>query len=408
MKKLITFIIILLIAFLAVFIFWKTTDKKEEEQNLTIENYSVSHDTKFGGIYINLSIDDFNKIGFKYGDSVDIKFSNGYELKDIPYYNGYYVEIGELEMVGYPGYPYIKVCRNYGDDLWTEGNINENITATVSLNKAKKYLDIQEASDIKYTDTQGDIPDVVFANFRSVNVGKMKENILYRSASPIDNSHNRAAVTDKLMKEAKINYEVDLSDSNEELIEHMAKTDFNSPYFKTLYDKKNVIALNMNMQIKDNPKLQGTSLIKNEISSSLSVKLQMKELTFGEKLVQGLKAMSEHDGPYLIHCVEGKDRTGYVVMVLSALSGATYQEMVDDYMITYDNYYGINLKTDKSKYDTIKNRNIDMFLRYISGNDDNLDVDLSKINYEEAITNYLLKIGMKQEDINTLKAKLTK
>ena len=164
----------------------------------------------------------------------------------------------------------------------------------------------------------------------------------------------------------------------------------------------------MNMQIKDNPKLQGTSLIKNEISSSLSVKLQMKELTFGEKLVQGLKAMSEHDGPYLIHCVEGKDRTGYVVMVLSALSGATYQEMVDDYMITYDNYYGINLKTDKSKYDTIKNRNIDMFLRYISGNDDNLDVDLSKINYEEAITNYLLKIGMKQEDINTLKAKLTK
>ena len=407
MKKLITFIIIISIAFLAVFIFWKTTDKKEE-QNITIENYNVSHDTKFGGIYINISIDDFNKIGFKYGDSVDIKFSNGYELKDIPYYNGYYVEIGELEMVGYPGYPYIKVCRNYGDDLWTEGNINENITATVSLNKAKKYLDIQEASDIKYTDTQGDIPDIVFANFRSVNVGKMKENILYRSASPIDNSHNRAAVTDKLMKEAKVNYEVDLSDSDEELIEHMAKSDFNSPYFKTLYDKKNVIALNMNMQIKDNPKLQGTSLIKNEISSNLMVKLQMKELTFGEKLVQGLKAMSEHDGPYLIHCVEGKDRTGYVVMVLSALSGATYQEMVDDYMITYDNYYGINLNTDKSKYDTIKNRNIDMFLRYISDNDGNLNVDLTNINYEEAITKYLLKIGMKQEDINKLKTKLTK
>ncbi len=407
MKKLITFIIILLIAFLVVFIFWKTTDKKEE-QNITIENYNVSHDTKFGGIYINISIDDFNKIGFKYGDSVDIKFSNGYELKDIPYYNGYYVEIGELEMVGYPGYPYIKVCRNYGDDLWTEGNINENITATVSLNKAKKYLDIQEASDIKYTDTQGDIPDIVFANFRSVNVGKMKENILYRSASPIDNSHNRAAVTDKLMEEAKVNYEVDLSDSDEELIEHMAKSDFNSPYFKTLYDKKNVIALNMNMQIKDNPKLQGTSLIKNEISSNLMVKLQMKELTFGEKLVQGLKAMSEHDGPYLIHCVEGKDRTGYVVMVLSALSGATYQEMVDDYMITYDNYYGINLNTDKSKYDTIKNRNIDMFLRYISDNDGNLNVDLTNINYEEAITKYLLKIGMKQEDINKLKTKLTK
>ena len=407
MKKLITFIIFVLIAFITIFCFWKS-NKKEEDKKIILENYNVSQDTKFGGIYINISIEDFNKLGFKYGDSVNVKFSNGYELKDIPYYNGYYVEIGELQMVGYPGYPYIKVCRNYGDDLWVEGNIDDKVTATVTLNEAKKYLDIQESSDIKYTDTQGSIPDYIFANFRSVKVGKMKENILYRSASPIDNSHNRAAVTDKLMKEAKVNYEVDLSDSDEELIEHMNKDDFNSPYFKTLYDKKNVIALNMNMQIKDNPTLQGAKILRNEISSNLSVKLQMKELTFGEKLVNGLKAMSEHDGPYLVHCVEGKDRTGYVIMVLSALSGATYQEMVDDYMITYDNYYNINKQNESSKYNTIKKRNIDMFLRYISDNEDNLDVDLTTINYEEAITKYLTRIGMQEKDINTLKTKLTK
>jgi protein tyrosine/serine phosphatase len=236
----------------------------------------------------------------------------------------------------------------------------------------------------------------------------MKDNILYRSASPIDNSHNRAAVTDKLMKAAGVNYEVDLSDSDEELIEHMSKDDFNSPYFKTLYDKKNVIALDMNMQIKDNPTLQGSGMIKNEVSSTLLVKAQMKELTFGEKLVKGLKAMAEHDGPYLVHCVEGKDRTGYIVMVLSALSGASYQEMIDDYMITYDNYYGINKESDQTKYNTIKKRNIDMFLRYISDNEDNLDVDLTTINYEEAITKYLTRIGMQEKDINTLKTKLTK
>ena len=406
MKKLITFIIFVLIAFITIFCFWKS-NKKEEDKKIILENYNVSQDTKFGGIYINISIDDFNKLGFKYGDSVNVKFSNGYELKDIPYYNGYYVEIGELQMVGYPGYPYIKVCRNYGDDLWVEGNIDDKVTATVTLNEAKKYLDIQESSDIKYTDTQGSIPDYIFANFRSVKVGKMKENILYRSASPIDNSHNRAAVTDKLMKEAKVNYEVDLSDSDEELIEHMNKDDFNSPYFKTLYDKGNVIALNMNMQIKDNPTLQGSKILRNEISSNLSVKLQMKELTFGEKLVKGLVAMANNDGPYLVHCVEGKDRTGYVIMVLSALSGATYEEMVDDYMITYDNYYNINKQNESSKYNTIKKRNIDMFLRYISDNEDNLDVDLTNINYEEAITKYLTRLGMQETDINTLKIKLT-
>ena len=77
MKKLITFIIVILIAFIGVFIFYKKTNNEEDNKNLVLENYSVSHDTKFGGIYINISIDDFNKIGFKYGDSVDLKFSNG-------------------------------------------------------------------------------------------------------------------------------------------------------------------------------------------------------------------------------------------------------------------------------------------------------------------------------------------
>ena len=406
MKKLIIFICVILITFLCVLFFWKST--KKDNNKIVLENQTVSHDTKFGGIYINISIDDFNKLGFKYGDSIDVHFSNNYELKDIPYYNGYYVDIGELEMVGYPGYPYIKVCRNYGDDLWIEGNIDENVTATVTLNTKEKYLDIQEASDIKYTDTQGNIPDKIFANFRNVKVGKMKENILYRSASPIDNAHNRAAVTDKLIKEVGINYDVDLSDSNEELIEHMNKEDFNSPYFKSLYDKNNYIALDMNMQIKDNPTLQGTQLVKNEISSSLLVASQMKELSFGEKLVKGLNEMSKHDGPYNVHCVEGKDRTGYVIMVLSALSGATYQEMVDDYMITYDNYYGINKESDLSKYNTIKKRNIDMFLRYVSGNDENLDADLTSIDYEGAITKYLIRIGMQESNINLLKTKLTK
>ena len=35
-----------------------------------------------------MTIDDFNNYGFKFGDSVDVKFSNGYELLDLPYYNG--------------------------------------------------------------------------------------------------------------------------------------------------------------------------------------------------------------------------------------------------------------------------------------------------------------------------------
>jgi len=47
-----------------------------------------------------------------------------------------------------------------------------------------------------------------------------------------------------------------------------------------------------------------------------------------------------NDGPYLIHCTEGKDRAGFVSAVLEALMGADLQEIVADYMKSYENYYG--------------------------------------------------------------------
>ena len=308
-----------------------------------IENYSIIHDPKFGGVYITSGINDFNNLGFQYGDSVDVKFSNGYELKDIPYYNGYYVEMDEPLLIAYPGYEYIKVGINYGADLWFTADLTEEDTASIYLNRREKYLDIQNARNIQYSDVQGSTPDVVFANFRNVKVGKIKEGILYRSASPVDNSHNRAPIVDKLISAAGVNYIINLSDNETELAAHINQSDFNSPYFLSLYNREQVLPLDMDAQFKST--------------------------NFEQKLVQGLTAMAENPGPYLIHCVEGKDRTGYVLMVIEALLGASYEEIVDDYMDTYDNYYDINIESDKERYDTIKETNIDVMLHHIIGDD---------------------------------------
>ena len=368
-------LLIALIAISCLLLFFKL-DTEPYESTVTIKDYAVLHDEKFGGIYVDISIDDFNKQGFSFGDSLNVKLSNGYEMNDIPYYNGYYVDIGEMQVVGYPGYSYVNVCVNNGEDLWLKYNVDENIKITVSLNKKAKYLDIQEARDIHYTDTQGNIPDIVFANFRSVYGGKLKNNILYRSASPVDNSHNRAPVADRLIKDAKINYIVNLSDDAEELISHIKKDNFNSPYFLSLYKSNKVIPLSMSMQFKSEE--------------------------FSKKLVQGLTAMSEHDGPYLVHCVEGKDRTGFVIMILSGLMGATYDELVEDYMITYNNYYDINKDTDIKRYNVIKEKLFDVMLKYVVQND-----DLKNVNYEEAMEKYLISNGMSKETITKLKNKLS-
>ena len=293
---------------------------KEKKDNVLFADLAVMHETEFGGVYLDCTIDDFNALGFAYGDSVSIKFSNGYTLNDLPYYNGYYTQTGQPLLVAYPGYPYIKVCVNNGDDLWTLAGLTETDTAQITLAGRGTFAAIQHARDIHYEDDRALFAsDAVFANFRSVKVQGIRENVLFRSASPCDNQHNRAPYEDALIKDAGVRCILNLSDNEEKLQGYIAAEDFNSPYFLSLYESGNVIPLALNMNY-------GSA-------------------EFREKVAAGLIEMTQHEGPYLVHCTEGKDRTGFVCVLLEALCGASYQEIVDDYMITYDNYYKITTST---------------------------------------------------------------
>ena len=380
-NKIIIIVLIVTICFsLALYVFFVTNVKNSSK--IILQDYSVLQDTKFGGVFAKISIEDFNALGFEYGDSVDVLFSNGYELKDIPYYNGYYVDVGNPLVIGYPGYDYIKVGINYGDDLYLIAGLNENCTITITLNEKEKYKKEQLARDLHYSDEQGTKTDAEFANFRVVNVGNLKENILYRSASPCDNQHNRAPVVDKLINRAGIQFIINLSDNAKDLANHINKEDFNSPYFLSLYNKENVLPLSMSAQFMSDE--------------------------FSQKLIEGLNSISQNDSPFLIHCVEGKDRTGFVCMIIEALAGAKYNEIVDDYMLTYANYYNITKETDMERYNIIKEKNIDTMLKYISNINSNDIIDLSTIDYEKNVTDFLISKGMTIEDIAKLKDKLTK
>ena len=90
-------------------------------------------------------------------------------------------------------------------------------------------------------------------------------------------------------------------------------------------------------------------------------------------------------------------------MVIEALCGATYQQMVDDYMLTYANYYKITLEKDKKRYDIIKARNIDAMLKFIVGDE---NADLTKIDFVPYVKQYLKNGGMTEDRINTLINKL--
>ena len=353
--------------------------EKEEESLLgsSLNSDTILHEEEFGGVYIDCTIEDFNALGFVYGDSVDVTFSNGYVLKDIPYYNGYYTGNGQPLLVAYPGYPYIKVGINNGDDLWVVAGLSETDTADIILNEAGKYADIQDARDIHYSDDRTKFDsDVIFANFRNVTVGQIREDVLYRAASPCDNQHNRATYVNDLIEEAGVQYIVNLADTEVKIERYMADPDFSCFYFRSLYesDKVVLVQLNMNYSSED----------------------------FKKKVAAGMTAMTENEGPYLVHCTEGKDRTGFVCLLLEALCGATYQEIVDDYMITYDNYYKITEASEKKRYDVIVAEVLDPMVRTLVS-----DEDLPKADLQAGARQYLLEGGMDEALIDQLVMRLT-
>lgn len=364
--------------------------KKKEESDPSIADYPIEHEMEYGGVYIKIAIDDFNALGFSFGDSIDLTFDNGRKLEDIPYYNGYYVDAGEPLLIGYPGYEYIKATINYGQDLWDEFSLKvpanveglwkkavleEHNTATITLHEKGKYLPIQEASDIHYFDERERYDsDAMFANFRSMNLGKLKRDVIYRSASPCDNQHNRAPYVDALIREAGVKTILDLADNEVKIEKYIARDGFASPYFLSLFENDQVIPIALNM---------------NYLSDD-----------FGMKIVQGFNLMAEKEGPYLIHCTEGKDRTGFVAMLIEALAKASYEEIEADYMKTYANYYRIDKSNDKEKYQIILERNLDGMIAFMVND---AGIDFKNCDLSIYAENYLQRCGMSEEQIQALK-----
>ena len=90
-------------------------------------------------------------------------------------------------------------------------------------------------------------------------------------------------------------------------------------------------------------------------------------------------------------------------MLLEALCGATYEEIVNDYMITYDNYYKINPTADNARYTVIVENVLDPMIRSMPGDE---TADLADADLADAAVKFLLNAGMPQPTIDTLVARL--
>ena len=77
----------------------------------------VAYDSVFGQILLCISANRLQEEGFEYGDSVNVCFSNGFELLDIPYSRTYSTRTGAPLIVNYHGTSCPAICRNNWDSL---------------------------------------------------------------------------------------------------------------------------------------------------------------------------------------------------------------------------------------------------------------------------------------------------
>ena len=351
--------------------------------NLTVsfdkESGSVSKDEKFGSALLNMSQEEFEALGFALGDACSVEFQNGYKLEEAPYYNGYYVRNGAPVIVAYPGDPCVRITLN-NMGIWDEAGLKDGDTVTITQLEKGKYLPVQEALGQVYSFDRNDYPsDEAFANFRACSGGKLKENYLFRGASPVDNSRGRAKYVNDLLSLNEIGFVIDLADSEEDMQEYIGSDDFSSDYVKELYDVGNVTLLDMG-------------------SSYTST-------AYKEKVVKGLRDSLYKDGNIYIHCMEGKDRTGFVCLLLEALAGASYDELMNDYMTTYENYFQVTKSETPEKYDAIVDLYFVPFLEFLHGTDD-VSV-LKDADFSGDAAAYLRDGGMSDNEISDLLRNIT-
>jgi protein tyrosine/serine phosphatase len=143
-------------------------------------------------------------------------------------------------------------------------------------------------------------------NFRAVKMGGIAEGVLYRSEHPAPyGDEDERVVT--LAQEARINCIVNLHDTATGL--HLAAE--GSPWYGVLTEQGKARAFNLTFDFDTGD--------------------------FRKKLRKALLFMLAHDGPYLVHCYAGVDRTGIMCAILEALMGAAPDEIAADYTRSFYN-----------------------------------------------------------------------
>lgn len=344
---------------------------------------------KYGNLVLSLKGTELLEQGFAYGDVVTVTI-NG-QANDMPIGSNYSdVENGSMicRVVVKGDEDYIVLAINMGDLATTLGiatkekieadpgfvwhyQVAEPVSVSIAMKEQGGYYDQWVIHQLVRTEVREDyaqLTDEQYANFRPVTTTGMGENKLYRSSSPVNPEINRNKEADAAARNAGVKTFINLADNEETMKGYEG-------FAESYYAGQQIIPLNLGVDFS--------------------------APDFQDGLANGVRFIATHEGPYLVHCNEGKDRAGFVSAVLEALMGASLEEITQDYMVTFYNYYGVEPGTEQ--YTVIASSNIQKSLAVAFGLESLEGQDL-----KAAAEGYLARIGVTSEDIAAVQKNLGK
>ena len=342
-------------------------------------NVAIMEITNHGNVKLNTTFDEMNSHDMEVADIITV--SVGEDSYDIPIGTAITdVDSGEMlcwfdedhnevELIvnlnSFAEITGIGQKRTIEEDPGFEWDIKVGEVG-LSLKEKQGYQNVYEDRQLSRTNAREDYPELTdeeFANFRAFCTEGGKEPVFYRSSTPLNPDLGRNEYVMAAMEKAGIRTVINLNDSVERMENY-------TTYPESYYSRCSII----------NPQLN----------------YDFGSEEFSEKVKEIIVFITENDGPYLIHCNEGKDRTGILCALMEFLVGESMEEVVQDYMLSYRNFYKI--QPGDENYDTIVNTNLKKTLCKICQIDNIETADMQKEAEE-----YFISIGITKEQLDTIR-----
>lgn len=371
-----------------ILVFSCQSNHNDYAQNIIIEG-TIAQIDSYGGLIASFKPLEMEAKGIDYGDLLRLYIGDNIVV-DAPYVDSYN-QAGNMS---------ICICNYNKQNTDTSISLANGSFAlhiggrtgdrlAIAMKEKEGYLYEYNLLKGTYSYSREDYSsDEVFANFREVVTTGIKPGMLYRSTSPINFKSNKVRYTyaDELCRKNGIKTIIDIADSDESVKEMLASKEHQGSYVNVTLTEKNIVGIGSD-----------ADFVRPEF---------MKGLT------RALREIIVREGPFLIHCNEGKDRTGFYFLLLESLAGASLEEVKTDYMLTFENMYKQQRGTEQ--YELAWKKNGQCMLYYMGHPElwskiGFVDMDQCSIQGENLFMiaqNYILLAGLSMDEIDKLKEKI--